>query len=271
LLLVLVLVGCGRAESTVVGSVNQDSWYTLPPTKIQARAGKLDGGRLQIAIDNQIVGEGPMKVGTVIPIRVDGHPCEVRETSWFETNDSVVREPPKSRTSRNTPPDIRQRTYRGMNLEVTCSDGPVPGTAASKKGANPKTAYPPTMAGLFVGLGVGALFEKDKIGFGLLTILFGIVLAVLLGVVLYQGLFAITLPAVFAGYGVIGAIAGTSAVRMGKPSIAFVSALSLVGSAAVLFAYRGAGWGEFAPLVAFAAGAGLAILGAIVWAVAQKD
>jgi hypothetical protein len=263
----LASIGCGTAESTISTSVRQDSWETLTPTKVQARAGKLDGGKLELAIDNQVVASGPMKVGTVIPIAIEGHPCEVKEASWFETNDTLVRDP---KHRKQGPQDFRNVTFKGVNLEITCKDGPVPGTAASRRGANPKTAFPPTMAGLFAGFGLGALFEKDRIGLGLLVLLAGLAIAVVLGLTLYQGLFAITLPAIFLGYGVIGTIVGTSTVRMSKPSIAFaVGTASIVGAIPVLFVFKA--WGELAPLLAFGGGVLAAVIAAVIWALAQPD
>lgn len=264
-----LLLGCGRAASTVSSSVSEDHWMTLSPTTIEARAGKLDGGDLQLAIDGKVVAAGPMKVGTVLPITLEGHRCEAREASWFETDDVLLREEPKNRQTKRGP-EVRYRKRRGINLELECADAPVPGTEAASRGAHPKQSFPPTMGGLVVGFGVGAWFEKDRIGLGLLTLLAGLAAGALV-FHFFDGLFSFTLAAAYVGYGVIGAAAGTAALRASSVvlPVACIGA-GIVAAIPVLIAYSPA-WSIGGPLVAFAASLVAAVIAAVLWAVAQPD
>ncbi len=265
MLLALFAVGCGTPERTVKASVAEDTWQTLKPSTLQARTGQLEGGKLELAQNDKVIAVGPLGPGVQIPVTVDGHPCVVTELSEYQDSHTTTT---KSRRANWT--NTKTTEWQGVNLELSCTDGPVPGTDASKRGSNPRRSFPPIMSGVAFGLGVGVLAERERWGLMFLIALGGLAAGVAMVMLLGQGSYDIPLGLAFLGYAVIGVIGGVSSTRMGKPIIAIASAGPAVFAAipVVLLHHT---WSPGGPLVGLAAALGAAIIGVVVWAVASGD
>lgn len=257
--------GCAAPDDKIAISVPEDSWRDFDPIHLTARLGPLDGPAPELAIAHQdeVVGKGPAVVGGVVAVPIDGRPCAVTIVRAYELSDSDVPAHLKKATTK----ELRNRTFRGLDLSLACPDGPVPATPASLRGSKPKRSMLPAVPGLVVGAAAGTFARGDRkggesLGTAMLLLLVAIGAAVGVAWTQLDGGYRITGAILGAGTAIAGLV-GARLWHRGRPHGALAWLGGLVAGMAVL-ALLSPAWGVAGPIGALALGVGAAVVGAVV-------
>lgn len=257
--------GCAAPDGTIAVSVPEDAWRNFDPIDLTARLSPLDAPAPELAIAHRdtVLAKGPAVPGGVIAVPIDGRPCAVTIVKAYEFTSSDV----PNHIRRATTRDMRNRTFRGLDLSLACSDGPVPATPASLRGSKPKRSMLPAAPGLAIGAVAGTFARSDRAGgesLGTAVLLLLVAIGVAIGGAWTQldGGYRITGAILGAGVAIAGLV-GARLWHRGRPHGALAWLGGLVAGMA-LPALLSPAWGVMGPIGALACGLGVAIVGAVI-------
>lgn len=262
--------GCS-APSTIPGYVGEDSWETIDPIGVQLRLGKLDrqgeqGGTVAIAVRDQVVASGAAQAGTALPVTIEGEACAVHVVGTYSFDDTSERRV-HPRAKRPGGPPVVGRTYRGLDVEVRCASGPVPGSPASRRGANPRRSMAAMLPIGALGALAGSFARGDRkrgerIGTAFLIFLAAIGAAIAIAFTLFDGGFRLPLGLVGAGAAIAGLIGGRLWQRK-RPHVSYAWGAGAIAGALPIVVLSPA-WSYGGPLAALACAAGGAIVASVI-------
>lgn len=196
------------AEHQWSGYVADDSWLTPPGIPLSLRVSKPDQHTITAVALPASAAEspsGPAVAGTRLSVTLDGVACEVsvlgRSTMTVERSRSTAEEVRRP----NTPAGTRE--LRGLDVLVRCGDQPVPGTDASLRGARSRHALPWAALIFALAIATGELARRRRLS---IAITLGAIVfagSVVLGFVLFDGLYKVNYMMLFVALGVIGIVA----------------------------------------------------------------
>ncbi len=249
-LLACVALGCGRPSDALRASVDEHGHHEFTGTGFAVQVGGLnDLDEVTLTYRGVEVARGPIGYDEGLPAAVDGRPCQLQFSGWYEGSSTSYNPAIERPTAR----DLRTRNYRGVNVAITCADGPVPGTDAATLGARPFPAFAGVLALLLIGGVLAWLAARERWGWLLLTLLLGAVGAVALAVVLADGLYVVAYLVAYLGFAIIGTF--TAHVWLEDQPVPAISATvaALVGAFAL--ALGPDRWAPGRPVLALIVGA----------------
>ena len=259
LLLACVALGCGRPDDALRASVDEHGRHIFSGTGFAVQVGGLnDADEVVLTYRDVPIARGPIGYDEGLPADVDGRPCQLQFSGWYEGTSTSY----NPAIARPTARDLRSRSYRGVNVVITCADGPVPGTDAATRGARPLPAFAGVLVLLLVGGLIAWLADRERWGWLLLTLLLGAVGAIALAVLVADGLYVVTYLIAYVGFAVIGMFAG-HVWHEGKV-VPAVSATIAALAGAFALALGPPRWAPGRPVLALVIGAVAALVTLIV-------
>lgn len=246
----LLLVGCGRPSGTLRASVDEHSRHVFTGTGFAVEVGGLDPqDEVVLTYRDEVIARGPIGYDEGLPAALPGRACQLQFSGWYDGTSTTYNPALERPTSR----DLRTRTYRGVNVQITCADGPVPGTDAATPGAQALPAFAGVLALLLLGGLVATLAARERWGWLLLSLLLGAAGAVALAVLLADGTYVLSYLLAYLGFAVIGAILGHVAHEGHRVPAGSATVAALVGGFAPALAW--ARWSPGGPVLALVLGA----------------
>jgi len=267
-LLVAVALGAGcKAQQTVETSASLgQTGQTVAPDLLVEAVGELPGAELKISRGGAELARGPVASRAPIAVSLAGHACEVVPGTPFSYDDTSARLENVHRQKLGGP-TIVKHTFTRVPFTVRCADGPVPGTPASMRGANPRRALLLTLPGAVLGAVAGAFARDDRkggerIGAAVVTCLVAVIVAIGLGVAMFGDLFKVTMTVAAVGVVVLGVVGG----KLWQRNNGYVSTAWSVGAVAgaLPLALLWPSWTYGGPVVALACAAVAAMIAGFV-------
>lgn len=260
--------GC-HASATIENSVLEDNQETLTSGYVVTH--EFDDNTLTLAhVAGAPIVKGPVAGGAPIRFALEGQSCELVPGQPFTYEDSNERRS-NPRVNRPGGPRIDRYTFTRIPFSLRCTDGPMPGSIASLRGANPRKALALAVPAFALAMLAGSFARSDRKGgenwgTASLILLAGFAAAIGLGIAMFDRGFALTLTLFNVGAALAGFI-GARMFQRRKPhaSIAWLAG-AVIGPLPV--ALMSPAWTTSGPLAALACMAGGAIIAsvaAVMW------